>query len=72
MVFTSRKSVSKYADETEVVIYLPLIVKLNEENHPNPRKIYLIQSYQRGDEDLVLDCQLARSQAIEWHHKKPA
>ncbi len=31
---------AKYADETEDDIYLPLIVKLNEENHPNPRKIY--------------------------------
>ncbi len=30
---------AKDADETEDDIYLPLLVKLNEENNPNPRKI---------------------------------
>ncbi len=30
---------AKDADETEDDIYLPLLVKLNEENHPNPREV---------------------------------
>ncbi len=29
---------AKDADETEDDIYLLLLVKLNEDNHPNPRK----------------------------------